>query len=558
MKLLSKINFNHPILAIASAIILALSYNFPRYTWPVMCVGLIPLLSFIENKSFSAKKIFLLGYLFGATYIAGTTIWILQSFPLDWANISSPITSSLLVILSWLIIALTLGIFIGLWTFTSRKLKHESLIINALLIASLWILFEYLRTIFFSIIWAGSESIIGAHFPIGITGNALAWSPFLPLASFGGTFALSFFIVMINIFLFSVMQNFKINRIQSQIKHIVFQPSFRITVIAILLVSSFAWHLILSQKNNPLSQKNQEEISIALIHTNFAERTSEDPHFEEAKFATLNKLLSQIKNGAKHPDVLIFPEDARFLISIAPESRHLLFSDALGSEEKTIIDSVHAISKGRVVPTAYFYNTKTDILTTSEKQILIPNGEYLPWIMIIPLKIANMENVIENFLRMRGFEKGVRPILAEHDSLNVGTIICSEIFSSSLLRNEPFNRSDIIVNLSSHAIFHGSVPLRNQTTALAKIRAAEIRRPIIIAGNMTPSMAIDARGNIITFNDSTAPSVSSISLLPSNERAFYAKYGDWVLIFSGIFIFLRVLHLFLTIIKRYLANTDKV
>lgn len=528
---------SYPFLTVeASAAALALAYDFPKYGWPIILIGLIPLFALIKSRSFSAKKIFSLGYLFGSVYIGITTIWLLQSFPLDWANISSPVTSSFLVIITWLIIALTLGLFTGLWALTFRKLKNGNPLTDALLAASLWIILEYFRTFAFSLVWSGPDSAIGAHFAIGVLGHVLAWSPILPIASIGGSYFLSFFIVIVNALLFSSVENFDSARIRSQFENLSSRSSFPITIIIVLLISSFLWHSILSQENHPFSGQNRGNISIALVHTNFSERSSENPHFEEAKFTAINQLLSQVKNDEKHPELLILPEDARFLTSLAPESRRPFFSDMLGDGEKTAIDSAHAISHGRIVPTASFYNTKTDTLATSEKQVLIPNGEYLPWITVFSLEIAGMKNVIRDFLATRGFERGDTAASVQHGPFRISTLLCSEIFSPSLLHEMPFDRSDIIINLSSHAIFHGSALLENQTVALAKIRAVEIGIPVIVAGNMTPSLTIDPQGTLIAFNDSLAPSVTYISLPISNETTPYREYGDWLLVLSALFI----------------------
>ncbi len=544
--LYSKITSHCFLIASTSGVILALAYDFPRYGWPIIFVGLLPLFALLEKQPLSKKKVFFIGYLFGTVYIAGTTLWLLQSFPLDWANISSPFLSSVLVIIAWLIIASTLGIFFGLWALVFHKLRTGNNLIDIFLSASLWILFEYFRTIAFSLVSVGSESTIGAHFSFGVLGHSLAWSPFLFLASLGGTYLLSFFVVIINALLFLFIKNFNSVRIRAQFKNLFSKVSFPISILITLLICSFLWQVSLSQKNSPPSKQSEETISIALVHTNFTERVSEDLHFEEMKFTVLNQLLTKIKKSGQSPDMLIFPEDARFLISLAPESRYPLFSDALGDGEKTIIDSAHAINHGKIIPTAYFYNTKTDTLTTSEKQILIPNGEYLPWIAMVPLQIAGLRDTIQSFLETRGFEKGNPATSAQHSTLRINTLLCSEIFSSSLLQEEPFNKSDIIINLSSHAIFHGSALLENQTLALAKIRAVEIGQPVIVAGNMTPSLAIDSRGAIVALNDSAAPSVSYISLPLSGEITFSQKYSNWVLMFSIFFIFLQILFRSLT------------
>jgi apolipoprotein N-acyltransferase len=190
--MLSKIASRHFFIASTSALVLALAYDFPRYGWPVMFIGLIPFLFLLENHLLSKKKTFLIGYLFGAIYLGGTTLWLLQSFPLDWARISSPFTSSLLVIATWLIIAITLGVFVGLWALAFRKLRSGKPIADALLAASLWILFEYFRTFASSIIWTGPESTIGAHW-VPVLGHSSPGR--LPFLTSVGEHTLSFIII---------------------------------------------------------------------------------------------------------------------------------------------------------------------------------------------------------------------------------------------------------------------------------------------------------------------------------------------------------------------------
>jgi len=116
-----------------------------------------------------------------------SVIWLWASYPLDWAGVSNNLLGWLAVLLHWGIIVV-LGFFIALFGLSFYVLKSRNWT-DILLFPSLWVIFEFLRAWFYSILIIAPESLIGPFFTFGFLGHLLALnSNLLQLASIGGIY----------------------------------------------------------------------------------------------------------------------------------------------------------------------------------------------------------------------------------------------------------------------------------------------------------------------------------------------------------------------------------
>ena len=53
------------------------------------------------------------------------------------------------------------------------------------------------------------------------------------------------------------------------------------------------------------------------------------------------------------------------------------------------------------------------------------------------------------------------------------------------------------MNAASHSVFHESHLLYDYFKSVAKVRAVENRLPLVVAGNVVPSFAVSAQGQIV-------------------------------------------------------------
>src|SRR6267154_5066710 len=166
---------------IASALLLVLS--FPDFElWPFAWVGLVPFLVIIARPLRGARA-FMLGWLWGTIFFYGTCWWL--TYPMiHYAHISAWLAYPL-VLLPILLVAL----FPALCCAFAPGLIARFGVSALILIPFLWLSFDWLRYVVTGQVW-------------NAIGYSQAFHPMMiQTAAFGGVYAVSFLIVMVNVLL---------------------------------------------------------------------------------------------------------------------------------------------------------------------------------------------------------------------------------------------------------------------------------------------------------------------------------------------------------------------
>lgn len=511
---------------ILSGIILLISFNEPKL-WFLGFFALLPLFYFLYKEKLNSKKVFLGSYIFGLIFIGGVIFWFWQTWPLDWAGIENKWIGLSLVFFIWLFSTIVLSFFIALWGLIFYKLKNENLL-DILLVSFLWVFFEYLRSFGFSLVWSGKESLIGPHWSLGFLGYILSESNILlPLAGIGGVYLLSFVAVFINALLF--------HSLKSNAKTFFF-------FLILFLIFAFA---------NPDVQKNKAEaetLRIAVLNTYF-------PSFFEIsqkefldRLMILKDLLFQIKKDEQNPDIVIFPEDSRFLNNLDKEWRKKFFEEIFPGQEKLIIDSFRAEENGKIQSTLFYFNTKNGTEQAYEKIFLMPGGEYSPYLISFLGYFLKQGQWLEEFDASRGYSKGENPVfVSEFRGTKFGALFCSEIMSPSLYRELVKNDAQILINIASHGIFGGSSSLNKQILAMARVRAVENNRYFVRAANFSPSFILDNKGELRAISTQNKDKGSLVygEVEIIKNKSFYIRFGDWFLLLSFLTIIIFVIRSFI-------------
>ena len=467
------------ILSILSGLLLGASINYPEQLWFLSLVSIVPFLYVLDRFIVSTRQTFLYGWLFGSIFLGSVLIWFWDTLPLDWLGIESVSISVLIVFVNWFSLTVALGLSFA-FLFTLFKRYRRGSFFDVITLVVLWVVFEYLRMWIYALISLGEESLFAPHFSLGFVGYALAENQtLLQFAKFGGVYTLSAFAVLVNGISFWLIsqQKFSIR------KKVYIAGAFLI----ILLVSPFATTFV---TNDDIQGGNS--VRVAVIYTNLEGRS----YIEEA-----TNLFKEISTIIPRPDIVVFPEDVRFLSTLEKnEELSTLVYNIFEDKEVLIIDSSRSRNEMGVVRSRlHYYNTKADETVIDEKQFLMPYGEYTPYMHKFLLNMFGYGNITDRLDRNRGYTKGDSGrVVGLYDGVAVGALFCSEILSPSLYREyTKVHGADILVNLSSQAWFHSSRRLHNQTRAIAKVRAVENQRPFIQSGNDSPAFILDKTGEII-------------------------------------------------------------
>ncbi|MBI5742714.1 MAG: hypothetical protein HZA25_02665, partial [Candidatus Niyogibacteria bacterium] len=170
-------------------------------------------------------------------------------------------------------------------------------------------------------------------------------------------------------------------------------------------------------------------------------------------------------------------------------------------------------------------------------------GEYLPYIFKIPAKLAGAGELVASFEARRNRVPGAEIKILRTAFGNIGVMICSEPLSPSIVRSlsailTPDNQlisANMLFNINSEALFHGSRAYTAQNRAVLQMRAVENRRPIAQATNAGASFAVAAAGAIAEQASDTAKNtIIYAQIKPSDTLSFYTIFGDWIVLASAI------------------------
>lgn len=484
-------------LPLLSGILLGISFNYPSF-WFLSLFALIPFIHFLYTTTLSPPQIFLTGWLFGFIFLGIVFIWFWHTLPLDWFGIKNPLFGIAIILFSWGPVALTLSFFIGLFAVVFHKFKRRT-IFDPLLMAFLWIFFEYFRMWGFALLTISSESLFGPHFSLGFLGYILASNyNLLQFALFGGVYTLGFIVVFINA---SLYQLIFVSKFRLQRKLTAFFVASGVFIIFITIPFN-VFNYFFTEDNN----EQQKTVTIAVLNTYFPSISGFPEEENEKRFNEHKNIIESIGYSGEDPDIIIFPESSRFIRTLMNNRRDLdtFFDSIFGGKEKLIIDSgpISNNESEKSYLQIYYYNTADKKLDTYEKIFLTPYGEYMPNYMRFILTILGQKDFMEKYDTHTRYSRGDNLVSGSINNINIGTLFCSEIASPILYRKLADEQSaDFLVNLSSQSWFNGSPALYRQTINVAKVRAIENNRYFVQASNFVPSFIIDNTGKVVAESE---------------------------------------------------------
>lgn len=515
-------DYKNFLLAGLAGLILGLAYpnwgfSFGFLAW----LGLIPLFLSLKNS----KNSFWIGSTAGLIYFLIVFRWYWDVYSLDGFGINSKVLSITIIFVVYSISCLAMAVFWGIWAYAAKL--NQSGKLKFIFAPSAFVLVEFLRSIGFGLLWFGSGTLFGPHWTMGniaygLSNNHLA----LWLSSFVGIYGLDFLIVLINLLIFEIIVAKKFNLY------------FRLAGGLII----FIFFAIISPRinfgNQPTGVTGGNKINFALIQTNQPTKINYSPEEKVAFFKEQLELLNEV--GKNHPqaELIVFPETSEFFKDLSTFLSTQQVQDYFGklfTDPHLIISGARVTDdNGRSVSRVFSLDTKNDIVGYYDKRLLAPMGEFLP----SPIKLAlNLfaKNSAVQFGKLRELSVGQNKSSQTNfdGKFSVSPLVCSELVSPSLARSAA-KSSDVIVGMASSGIFHGKGRAILETLAMSKFRAAENRKPLVLAVNMGLSYAIDSRGDIdsIAFNQESQ--ILTGDIIVDFGRSWYNKLGDWpILLVSG-------------------------
>ncbi len=428
-------------LAIAGALA---TLSFEPFGLPIF---LIPAFYILLKNVYLAdrKKAFYNGFVFGFSHFITSLYWIAIALTSNIGNFLW------LIPFAVLLIPALLGIYVGL----------------ACMLASLFRKQRCIFIIAFAAIWTITEVIRGSipvPFPWNFMGYTISSSPYtLPFAQHLGLHLCSFFVVLL--------------------ASIVFSKNLFISSCAYLLALLSAITLYIDQ-SYPIQYWDEK---IRIVQPNLAEHHLGKPDAQVSTMLTLSELSTSLSSDGSDIKAVIWPEAAypylfgetfneiNSLVNLSPTDGYLIFGADRIDSAKHLYNSIVAI------------DTKADIKSIYDKNILVPFGEYVPFTSILPFVDKVAYGIYE-------FTEGSKYIVkTDNVALKYYPLVCYEVIFPI---KQDLSEYEWLLNVTNDAWYGRSLG-PYQHLAMAKFKAAEYGMPLIRVANTGVSAVISPYGTIL-------------------------------------------------------------
>ncbi len=489
-------------------------------------LGLIPLI--IVARLSRPKAAFWWGWLCGFLFWLVSAAWVL-GLRHSWGYLA-------VVILAWVALAAYCALYMGLFAFllssvwpdspgrepaSARQLTLRRLVLM-FLAPLIWIGCEYLRAVLFT------------GFPWNLLGASQYRNiPAMQLASWGGVYAVSGLIVLLNAALALTAI-----RIVNEIRRRESRRRIHVELMLGLVAVALCWSWGVRTVRPGQTGEGDAIVRIAAVQPNIPQvQKWSEAHRQAAYLALRDQTELAIMS---RPDLVIWPETAiPDMLRVDPIAQSVV--SALVSNGTQLL--VGSMDYEQPEAVALYYNASflvdatSSIVGSYRKRHLVPFGEYIPFENQVALikRLAPL-----GFSCMPG--ESVGPIELNVKSgdgettVHFGALICFEDVFPYLARRDVMAGARFLVNQTNDAWFDPSAASR-QHMANAVFRAVENRVPLVRCANTGWTCFVDRFGRIVELmvgDDGRTGlkgfSVAEVRIPPATMRLTqYTRFGDWLL-----------------------------
>jgi apolipoprotein N-acyltransferase len=486
----------------------------PRIFAPAIFIVWVPLLLFTKvNKELKPWKYFLQIWASFILLNAATTWWVWHASPMAIAMI---LANALLMSIPWLLY--------------QRMLHHFTPARSRLMLAIIWLSFEYIHTVW-DIAW-----------PWLTVGNALARYPFtFQWYEFTGVAGGSAWIWAINLVLYEWLL------VRTKGKAVLASLTVGIPLIisGILYVNDSA-HIEPDSENVVIVQPNVDpyvkfeprmEVKSAVDMIQQAEEAvdsktrwvilpetalveyADEEYFSQ--FKTYNMWVSFCK---RHPQIAV----------VAGANTYRFYND--GDE---LSSTVRYTRDGRAYDsynTAILFN-KDGVDTVYHKSKLVPGPEKMPW----PEALGFLGDLVSFDLGGVTGSLGVskEAVNFQHDSTSVAPLICYETVFPDYVRTFTRKGADALLIITNDGWWQNTAG-HKQHLYYASLRAVENRRAIYRSANTGISAVVLPNGEIRQPTEYWTRDVIQYPLIRNEEQTVFVRLGDYLgrtsVFISGFFL----------------------
>jgi apolipoprotein N-acyltransferase len=211
------------------------------------------------------------------------------------------------------------------------------------------------------------------------------------------------------------------------------------------------------------------------------------------------RLAADVAAGKyRRPDVVIWPENGTDLDLYKDKETRELVSQSLAAVETPILVGtiLQGPGKDERQTASVFLDVDSEVQQVYVKRGIVPFGEFIPardvLLPLVPkLKFVGAQSV-------PGDQPGVLPVRLDGGrEVNLGTLICYDLAFDQYVYDTSRYGADVLVVQSSNAMYQGTGQIEQQF-AMTRVRAAELRREILVVTTSGISGHINAQGQVLS------------------------------------------------------------
>ncbi|HKB98402.1 MAG TPA: apolipoprotein N-acyltransferase [Terriglobales bacterium] len=464
---------------------------------------------------------FVLGYVCGILWFAGTCYWIFDTMH-RYGGLPLPVAALTLILFCMyvglyhgmfgLLLALVVGSTVG-----GQKTGVLGASIRRTLVAApfLWVAVELARTRITAFPW----ELLG----YAQTGNFALTR----IATFTGVYGLSFEIMLVNSVFAAAFLAAKKRR-------------------KALLVAACAAVVILQTGQWLAPPPVAADHTALLVQPDIPIQTGEvwtKEYFQDTlRDLTAISLHPTGEKAGQRYDLIVWPEspspfytnDPMFrdaVSELARESRTWVVAGSIGitpAMDATMKDTMHGTmsttmnsggESSQIFNSAALVNPHGEWVGRYDKVHLVPFGEYLPFPQVFAFAGGLTKEVGE-------FQRGGSRAPLDAGGQRLGMFICYESIFPDEVRRGPLQGAQVLVNISNDG-WYGDSGAWKQHLQQTQMRAIENGRWLLAATNTGMTASVDPYGRIVAATPRKVRTALAAPYALGSSTSFYTRHGDW-------------------------------
>ncbi len=443
----------------------------------VALVGVAPLLALLRRAP--PLRGAALGLAFGLAYFGLLLSWLLRFGELAWGGLTAASAASVAAF--------------GLLAPAVQRPRRP--VLSALGLAGLWTAVEWVR---------GMWPLGG--FTWGQLGSTQVANPFLlPLASWGGVWALSLVVVLVNALLLRAVElavGGRTRRVGASLGHL-----------------AAAAVLVLAPSLIPSPRAEGAALEVAAVQVDVRPARGLEPLAEDRAVALMDAELHR-RLAADPPDLVVWGESALDPGAGEP-STWAEVTDAIAAVGVPTLAGAVREEGGRLFNQGLLFDGRGRVVDAYAKNHLVPFGEYVPWRGVLGW-ISALRQIPYDLSPGAGVDPLRVPGLPA-----IGNVICFENSFPGIDRDLTRRGAEVLVVITNNASYGFSAASRQQLL-MSQLRAVENGRWVVHAAITGVSAFIAPDGRVVAETRLFEPGILRHTVRASGALTPYVRLGDWV------------------------------